>query len=243
MKHSKRRVTAIILVLAVCAGICTLLFSCKKEAVAEGTSNIKAAVYGSDSGSEVAYNQLRNGIMANIDVVRIYDTDNLSRYDIVYLDSDADKVDKNAVTEYVKNGGTVVLDNSFVKKFKNDFLGAQDVVKIESMPYELSYSYTGENLMNISELLYDYASTLKHYGELPDYYEYDYGYGIVPSTAKVIAGVGDVGVYTKNSYGKGDVFITNPMLPSDNTVTQFSEGAEGEPMAFSTVAAENLLRN
>ena len=243
MKHSKRRVTAIILVLAVCAGICTLLFSCKKEAVAEGTSNIKAAVYGSDSGSEVAYNQLRNGIMANIDVVRIYDTDNLSRYDIVYLDSDADKVDKNAVTEYVKNGGTVVLDNSFVKKFKNDFLGAQDVVKIESMPYELSYSYTGENLTNISELLYDYASTLKHYGELPDYYEYDYGYGIVPSTAKVIAGAGDVGVYTKNSYGKGDVFITNPMLPSDNTVTQFSEGAEGEPMAFSTVAAENLLRN
>ena len=243
MKHSKKRVTAIILVLVLVASIATLLFSCKKNVTAQGECNIKAAVYGSDSGSEVAYNQLRNGIMANIDAVRIYDTDNLSQYDIVYLDSDADKVDKNAVMEYVKNGGTVVLDNSFVNKFSKKFLGADEIVKLEGMPYELNYDYTGENLTNISELLYDYTSTIKHYGELPDYYGYDYGYGIVPSTAEVIAGVGDTGIYTKNSYGEGDVFITNPMLPSDNTVTQFTEGAEGEPMAFSTVAAENLLRN
>ena len=243
MKHSKKRVTATVLVLAVIASISALLFSCKKDVTAEGACNIKAAVYGSDSGSEVTYNQLRNGIMANIDAVRIYDTKNLSRYDIVYLDSDADKIDENAVTEYVKNGGTVVLDNSFINKFSNKFLGAEEIVKIPSMPYELSFDYTDENLTNISELLYDYTSTIKHYGELQNYYEYDYGYGIVPSTAKVIAGVGETGVYTKNSYGKGDVFITNPMLPSDNTVTQFSKGSAGEPMAFSTVAAENLLRN
>lgn len=243
MKHSKRRLTVIILVLSVCFSALAMLSSCGEKAKTYGECNIRAAVYGSDLGSEVAYNQLRNGIMANIDVTRIYDTENLESFDIVYLDSDAKKIDKKAVMDYVYNGGTVVLDNSFVKKFSNKFLGAEDVVKLDAMPFELSYSYTGENLTNISELLYDYTSAIKHYGELENYYKYDYGYGIIPSTAKVIAGVGDTGVYTKNHYGEGDVFITNPMLPSDNTVTQFTEGAEGEPMAFSTVAAENLLRN
>ncbi|MBQ3124298.1 MAG: hypothetical protein IJC09_02595 [Clostridia bacterium] len=243
MRHSKRRLTAIILVLSVCFPALAMLCSCGEEPLTGGECNIRAAVFGSEPGSEVAYNQLRNGIMANIDVKRIYDTQSLDGYDIVYLDSDAKKVDKKAVMDYVYNGGTVVLDNSFVKKFSNKFLGAEDVVKLEAMPLDLSYSYTGENLTNISELLYDYTSTIKHYGELDNYYKYDYGYGIIPSTAKVIAGVGDTGVYTKNSYGDGDVFITNPMLPSDNTVTQFTEGAEGEPMAFSTVAAENLLRS
>ena len=241
MKHFKHRITAMVLVLAVCVPMLVTLSSCSTDVLAYGRCNIRAAVYGSDSDN--AYNQLRNGIMANISVTRITDTHDIDEFDIIYLDSDADKVDKKAIEEYVNNGGTVVLDNSFVNEFDNEFLGAESVVPINSMPSELTYDYTSENLTNISELLYDYTATLRQYCDFSDYQGYNYGYGIVPSTAKVIAGVNGIGVYTKNTYGKGDVFITNPMLPSDNTVTQLKEGEDGEPLAFSTAGAENLLRS
>ena len=240
MKHSKK-IWSFMLVMAVIASSMISLISCGTNTEAQGICNIKAAVYGDDENA-VAYNQLRYGIMANLNVAKLTDFDDINIYDIVYLDSSADTVDKDAVEDYVKNGGTVVLDNSFVTEFDNEFLGAQEIVKLDSMPFDMTYEYTDENLTKISELLYDYTSTIRAYEEFTDFWEYDYGYGIRPSTAKVICGKDGIGVYTKNAYGKGDVFITNPMLPNDYAVTQFSKGETGEPMAFTTVAAENMLR-
>ena len=242
MKHFKK-IWAVVLVIAVAASVAMSLTFCGKKTEAEGICNIKAAIYCPDDKNDVAYNELRYGIMANLDVEKITDTDTISDYDIVYLDSGAEDIDVSQVKEYVKNGGTVVLDNSFVNEFDLKFLGAEEIVKLESMPFDMSYEYTGENLTKISELLYDYTSAMRAYIEFTNYWEYDYGYGIIPDTAKVIGGVDGIGVYTKNAYGKGDVFITNPMLPSDYTVTQLSEGEGGEPMAFTTNAAENMLRS
>lgn len=236
MRHFKDRLIAVILVCTVAMG----LSACEKPIKAEGNANIRAAVL---SNSGIAYNQLTNSIMANLDVYKIESTTDIEEYDIVYLDSLSESVDKDEVYSYVKNGGTVVLDNDYVPEFDTDFMGASEVVKLDSMPFDMTYPYTDENLKNISELLYDYTTTIRAYTEFTNHWEYDYGYGIIPDTAKVIAGVGDVGVYTKNSYGKGDVFITNPMLPDRYTVTQLTDGEEGEPMAFTTVAAENMLRS
>ena len=242
MKHFKK-IWAAVLVIAVVASVAVSLAFCSKETEAEGICNIKAAIFCPEDKNDVAYNELRYGIMANLDVEKITDSDTLSDYDIVYLGSGAGDIDKSAVKEYVKNGGTVVLDNSFVNEFDLKFLGAEEIVKLESMPFDMSYDYTGENLTKISELLYDYTTAMRAYVEFTNYWEYDYGYGIIPDTAKVIGGKDGIGIYTKNAYGKGDVFITNPMLPSDYTVTQFSEGEDGEPMAFTTNAAENMLRS
>ncbi len=241
MRHFKSRLWAIMLTLAVILPSVAGLTSCTTVTEAQGICNIKAAVYGETS--DVAYNQLRNGIMANLDVRRLKDLSDIEEYDIVYLDSKTDGFNAKTVTAYVRNGGTVVLDNSFVTEFEPEFLGAQEIVKLDAMPFDMTYQYTGENLTNISELLYDYTSTIRAYIDFTDFWTYDYGYGIIPTTAKIIAGVGNVGVYTKNSYGKGDVFITNPMLPNRYSVTEFTEGEDGEPMAFTTVAAENMLRS
>lgn len=243
MKLFKYKMIAWVLLAVLLVSMVPILSACSKEVGAYGRCNIRAAVFGSEEESDVAYNQLKNGIMANISVTRIYDTKDIDVFDIIYLDSNSEKINAKDITQYVKNGGTVVLDNSFVNEFDNEFLGADSVVKIESMPFDLSYDYTDENLTSISELIYDYTSTIRAYGDFTDYWEYDYGYGIIPSTAKVIAGQNGVGIYTKNSYGKGDVFITNPMLPIDYSVTQLTRGESGEPMAFSTAGAENLLRN
>ena len=231
-------------IIALALALSSLLCGCMKtEYEVKGSCNIKAAVFGSETESSSAYNELKNGIMANLDVDMLSATDNLSEYDIVYLDSDAEKADTDAVIDYVRGGGTVVLDNSFVDKFPLDFLGAQSLADVVGLPVDLQYSYTDENLTNISELLYDYTWTLKSYGDFNDYTEYNYGKGIVPSTAKVIAGQGETGIYTINHYGDGVVFITNPILPGDFTVTEFGKGRTGQPMAFSTVAAQSLLRS
>ncbi len=238
MKHSKK-IWSLLLVIAI---FMTAFASCGRVSEAQGICNIKAGVYSPEDKNDVLYNQLRYGIMANLNVAKLNDLGNMDNYDIVYLDSGADTIDKRAVNEYVRGGGTIVLDNSYLTVLDKDLLGAEDVVKLDSMPFDMTYEYTGENLTKISELLYDYTTAIRAYKEFTDSWEYDYGYGIVPSTAKVIGGKNGVGIYTKNSYGKGDVFITNPMLPNDYSVTQFSEGETGEPMAFTTVAAENMLR-
>ena len=207
MKHSKKILSAV-LVLAVIASVAVSLAFCSKATEAQGICNIKAAVYSPEDKNDVLYNQLRYGIMANLDVTKITDLNNAAGYDIVYLDSGAEGINTSAIKKYVSDGGTVVLDNSFINEFDMKFLGAEDIVKIESMPFDMSYEYTGENLTKISELLYDYTSTIRAYTDFTDYWEYDYGYGIIPDTAKIIGGKDGVGIYTKNTYGKGDVFIT-----------------------------------
>ena len=232
-----KRIISIILALSVATG--SLLFSaCDRNPVqAEGMCNIKAAVLGND---ENIYNELKYSIMANLDAVMLEGDDDYTAYDIIYL-TEGSQFDAEKISDYVYGGGTVVLHNSHIQAFDNAFLGAAEIAPLTAMPVDLTYSYTENNLRNISELLYDYTSTLKQYADFGDYLGYNYGLGIIPSTAEVIAGVGDVGVYTVNSFGAGDVFITNPMLPSDYSVNAFKEGESGEPLAFTSVAAQTLL--
>lgn len=245
MKHSKKRVTALALVAAIVISALPTLSGCGKReiAAAKGNSNVRAAVFGNGSEADEAAAELENGIIANIDVSKTDNCDNISDFDIVYIESKTAGFDVKKIEQYVKNGGTVVLDNSIIREFSNEFLGADEVVEISGMPVELSYPYMSDEVSDISELLYDYTETVKGYVDFTDYTGYDYGSGIIPSTAESIAEYNGVGIYTVNEFGKGEVFITNPLLPSDYTVTSFCKGENGEPMAFSTAAAENLLRS
>ena len=244
MKHFKKRITAAVLLVVVMISSLPMLSGClNNRAAAQGISNIRAAVFGDDADIDTAYEELYNGIIANIEVSKINSCDNIDEFDIVYFESKTDKFNSAKVDEYVNNGGTVVLGNVFVKEFSNDFLGAAEVVDIEGMPVDLSYPYADDEVSDISELLYDYTEVLKGYVDFGDYAGYNYGSGIIPSTAKTIVEYNGVGIYTVNRYGKGKVFITNPLLPSSNAVTKLSEGETGEPLAFSTAAAETLLRS
>lgn len=226
---------------------CSLPFSDKSAQTDNGESrNISAAVMAVEgtASAEAAYDRLENGIMANIDAQMIKPSDSPDGYDVIYLNSSVrneDNFDFNAIEEYVKNGGAVVLDNSLVLNFSLDFIGASDLVQLGSCPVDFSYPEGDGDYKNIQELLYDYTQTLKGYVNFDNYTSYQYGYGIVPSTAEVIAGYEDLGVYTVNKYGNGYVFLTNPLLPNAFEVSNFTEDASGEPFASTTAAAENLL--
>ena len=161
MKHFKKRVYSFVLSVALIISCTVGLSSCGDNAEAEGACNINAGVIGTDKNT--AYNELQYGIMANINVETLADTTNISSYDIVYLEAGMENIDKKSVMHYVENGGTVVLDNSYITEFEPEFLGANEIVKLDSMPFDMSYTYTNENLKNISELLYDYTTTIRAY--------------------------------------------------------------------------------
>ncbi len=235
-----KRILAITCAMAICLSSLLGLSGCSEEQVsAGGNANITAVVIGSETERDKVSNQLKNGIMANLDVS--YDVF-LGDHDIAYIESLTDDVTSTEVEAFVMGGGTAVIDNSCIRSFSNEFLGAEEIVEFIGMPIDLEYHYTEDNLTNISQLIYDYTLTIKSYVDFPDYEAKTYGDGIIPSTAKVIAGKDGIGLYTVNKYGKGTVFVTNPILPSDYTVTELRKGEEGEPMAYSTTAAENLLR-
>ena len=232
-----KKLISVLLASVIAMSNIAFISGCGKSAEAVGNANISCLVM----GDETAYNQLTYGIVANAEVSMYQSDTDINDYDIIFLNESG--YDTKAIEEYVKNGGTAVIDNSYADKFSMEFLGADKIVPLEDIPVDLEYHYTEDNLKDISELLYDYTSTLKGYLDFNDYTQYNYGYAIHPTTARVIAGVGGNGVYTINEYGEGTVFMTNPILPSDYTVTELVSGEAGEPMAFTTSAAESMLRS
>ena len=234
------------------AAICSilavfLLCSCGRSDRTAGSScNIKAAVIGGNSEINETFNQLENGIIANIDTAYMSQNEDFSDCDIVYLDKQTDNEqypDAKKIESFVYNGGTAVLDNSLLTSFSTDFLGASELVPITGCPANLEFAEVEDDLMNISELLYDFTTALKGYTNYESYASYSYGVGIIPSTAQTIASYEGTAVYAVNKYGDGYVFITNPMLPSDYMISYLTEGETGEPLAFSTAGAETLLRS
>ncbi len=239
---------------SVAAALALLLSSCsfsprseeEDEAVTGESCNINAVVMTADDSENITYDQLRNGIAANINVTREKQLGSLDGCDILYLDESAagaEDFDARVIEDYVYNGGAVVLDNAMALSFSNEFLGAEEIVHIDGCPAFMDYPEISPDLQNISELLYDYTSAFKGYSNYADYEKYDYGCGIIPSTAQAIGVYNGAAVYSMNNYGSGYVFLTNPMLPGKYTVSMLSEGEQGEPFAYTTVGAENILRS
>lgn len=242
-----KRITAAAVAMAMLLGGCAFNGGNTSEAPGE-TRNITAAVVAvqGTAAAEAAYSQLENGIMANIDVQMLTPTQSINGNDIIYLSSSVRNeqgFDFEAVEDYVYNGGAVVLDNSLVLNFSNEFLGASELVKLEGCPDKMNYPEGDGDYSNIQELLYDYTSVLCDYTNYEELCSYQYGYGMIPSTAQTIAEYNGTAVYTVNRYGSGYVFLTNPMLPSAFSVSDLDENEDGEPLAFTTVAAENMLRS
>ncbi len=241
MPDMKKIIACVIAVAVIASGLFVFNTIDKETEAADGSCNIKAVVLGSGRDVEETYNQLSNGIIANINVYRAEDFNSLDDYDIAYIEPC--DVDAEAVMSYVENGGTVVLDNDTVTAFTNEFLGASEIVPVEGFPADMTFSEPDENLADISGILYNYADMLKGYYNSGSYAGYSYGVGIIPSTAEVIAEYNGAGIYTINKYGKGNVFITNPILPDRYSVSSFSEDEEGEPYACTSVGAGTILRS
>lgn len=213
---------------------------------AEASDSINAAVLvNSDNTESDVYSQMYNSVVATMNVDKITQNTDYTSYDVLYLDKSlltSKSFNSEKIEAYVKNGGNLFLDNCFIDFFDNDFIGAEEKIKIDGCPIDLTFT---ENIgyNRIQELISDYTTLYKDFFNFDILQTMDYGFGIIPSTAVSIAEYNGITLYSMNNVGNGHVFLSNALLPNDFSVQTLREGANGEYLSASTVGANILIRS
>ena len=219
-----------------------LLCSCKAQQIDNGDT-LRAGVISAESGSDT-YKQLCRSMIATLDAEELSSADgDLSGYDMLFIDKSMANKDLSAVEDYVKNGGSVFLDNALYNSFDADFIGAEKFVKLEKCPTEFICPDDGGDMLKIQELLCDFLHLYSNYKNYDVLSQKDYGYGAVTSDAQEVADFDGLSLYTLNQYGNGYVFFTNPVLPNAFSVNDLTPKNEGEYFSNSTVGANILLQS
>lgn len=212
------------------------------------TDGLKAAVLSSEDSvsAKNAYEGLLTSMAATLEADKLSAQNaDLSKYNILYIDKSVLDMDANkqAIQEYVRNGGSVFLDNELYDFFDKDFIGAQDFVPLDVCPTDMQYPDVEGDIRRLQELILDFDWLYRNFANYEMLSQQNYGVGVIPSTAQVIAQKNGIGTYTLNQYGNGYVFFTNPLLPNNFSVNNLSEGDTGEYLSASTVGANKLIRD
>ncbi|HEX2946903.1 MAG TPA: VCBS repeat-containing protein [Clostridia bacterium] len=192
--------------------------------------NVAVLYSGSSSTYKNILQHFEQPVLMNLDVTAL-DADNLAPgglkgYDIVYPDISV-KSSKNSsnlkrqLMDYASSGGAVMLENGFYNWFPKEFLGASSFKKAGGLPTRLELPKVRYDLKNVQKLISDFYSNYKKLRNPGIIKSYDYGFGMVESTAVPIVKSGGISLYTLNSYGKGYVFFTNPILPNSAFINGF----------------------
>ncbi len=213
-----------------------------------------AVLYSGSSGSYHATLQhfsqpeLMNLAVAAVDADKM-SPGGLKGYDIVYPDASVRNSKNSAaikqqIMEYASAGGAVMLENSFYNWFPKNFLGAASFKKTAGLPAKLDLPEVRYDLKNVQKLIGDFYTNYKKLRNPGIIKSYDYGMGMVASTAVPIIKSGAVSLYTLNNYGKGHVFFTNPLLPNAAYITGFDlKAASKDQKYFNNMAcaADQML--
>ena len=173
----------------------------------------------------------------------------LSGADVLYPDEslleheDRDAV-VSAVTAFADGGGAVFLTNGFYDFFPKEFIGARKFVRLEGCPSEPEYPQVRDDYAAMQGVISDFASL---YPSFPDYEtlaQQDYGWGVKPSTAAVLATWNGAALYTLNEYGGGLVFFASRLLPNLSSITGCSLESRSEEQTTlnnTTMSCNQLL--
>ena len=217
--------------------------------------SIKVAVLysGSPSSCQDTLQHFRQPILMNLGVTAIdadkMAADGLKGYDIVYPDSSV-KNSKNSsaikkrIMDYASSGGAVMLENSFYNWFPKKFLGAASFKRTGGLPAKLELPEVRHDLEPVQKLIDDFCANYKKLRNPGIIKNYDYGVGMVTSTAVPIIESEGISLYTLNNYGKGFVFFTNPLLPNAAYIGGFDLKARSKDQAYfnnMVCAADQML--
>ena len=218
---------------------------------------LHAAVLYDSGNNDGAYadvlSRLDQAVVLGFDVtaVDVSQGMDLSGYDAVYPDESLVSRPELAgeIEDFVAAGGAAFLTNGFAGYFSLDFLGAQSLVNIQGCPAgTLTVPKVDADWQGIGEIVADFASLYQDYGNYETLAGYDYGYGIVPSTAETLVSDEETGaaLYALNRWGDGVVLFTNPLLPNPYGVTGFAlESRDEQQQIFTNTMATccQLLEN
>lgn len=232
-------VLSVLLILSVIA-----LFTVQRE----DRVKLLFAVSGSDY-DQAAYDNFRQSLAANVTVtlkpLAGLSLNQLEHYDSVYLDYNLKQSDilRNAqsmLIRYVEQGGHLFLENDFAADFPPAFIGASQVVDLpEPADIKFTYPEVDPHLQGMQKTfklfvdsfasqnaMTDIASGTIRLNALPGY---DWGKGIVPSTAQPLVVMNQTAIMAANRYGQGSVLLGSALLPSHYYITGFDLASGMDP--------------
>ena len=209
--------------------------------------------YGEDRAWEDAWSHLEQSLLVNLTVeaADVSQPLTLADYDLLYpdpsiLEAPGAPALLEALVAYTEAGGALFLDNAFAAVLPAPFLGIQGRVKLTGCPVALEAAGPAGDLDELRSIVLDFASLYPDYTDYGRLSGYDYGWGFLPGSAQPLVTADGLALYTMNRYGKGYVFLTNPLLPNLYSVNGFSlesRDARQVSLANSTAGANQLLRN
>ncbi len=185
-----------------------------------------------------------------IDVREGISLQELSEYDCVYPDETVingynSEETRKILEEYVFNGGSMFLTNGFCNYFDDSVLGISEKTKLDGVPKNLVSLVKGTDLEMLGEIVVDFAKLFGEYSDYSYFKTKDYGYGFKTTTAISVVESENVCLYALNKYGKGNVFITNPLLPNVFNVNSFDRQESyfsQRPFASTSAGANTLIK-
>ncbi|WP_281882933.1 VCBS repeat-containing protein [Paenibacillus sp. YYML68] len=204
-----------------------------------------------------AYGQLKQSLLAGLQVdkrdLSTLRDGQLDDYDTIYLDpslhqSMSDQ-ERKLLMRYVRRGGHLFLENRFAGDFDPSFLGAAQVLDVPAptqaslptAPGKTLWTYPGvdADTIGVQQLVRTFADTFFRHDTEASLSRFDWGKGLVPSTARTIASMNGIALYAVNDYGEGTVFFSGTLLPSRYYITGYDlmSGMDGT-LGFDKLAAE-----
>ncbi|PWK09647.1 FG-GAP repeat domain-containing protein [Tumebacillus permanentifrigoris] len=228
-----------------------------------------------------AYQDLKQSLVANLQTESVTMQEvarkDLSHYRVIYVDPSILQDSKrgavvNQLTEYVRAGGCLFIEDGVREAFPAELLGAREFREVQSLPLELEFPVVRQNLRGMQAVVQDFHEQWKGFRDVvqgkptaqQSKVESDafrtssanggagstskavaaagYGFGMVPSTAEPLVNSQGLALFTVNRVGAGSVFFANALLPNHRYGAGFD--LQGKPYFNFTVATANfLLRN
>lgn len=192
--------------------------------------NLLYAVNG-DDWDNAAFGQFQQTLAANATVLRKdakgLTLRSLNRYEAVYLDyklrhSETLKASIPALMEYVRAGGQLFLENDFANDFPPEFLGAAQIVDLPSTKdLKLAYPEVDPHLRGMQQVFKLFTDNFSHHLTMDTLPGFNWGKGIIPSTAQPIVLKNQVALMTSNRVGKGSVVLASAFLPNRYFITGY----------------------
>lgn len=194
-----------------------------------------------DSYDKAAFQNLQQSSIVNVNVEMKALGDlplrKMSSYDAVMLDPSLHntaelKQRKDELQQYVSRGGRLFLENALLDDFPLEFLGAaalKNVIAEESPSF--TYPEVPDNVRGIQKTIQLFSENFFQHAGMKEMPGFQWGKGIVPSTARTIVAMGDTSLYTLNAVGKGTVFCSSTFLPNKYFITGLDLKSGMDPSA------------
>lgn len=186
---------------------------------------------GSGDFDKAAYDNFQQTLAANVEVQKQplaeLSLGQLKKYDAVYLDytlkqSDTIEASRDKLIQYVRQGGHLFLENGFAPDFPADFLGAAQVVDLPSTKaLAFSYPEVDLHLKGMQQVFQLFMGNFTEHLGMEAIPGFQWGKGIVPSTAETLVTLNNTSIMTSNRAGKGTVVLSSAILPSHYFMTGF----------------------